>query len=295
MERNAPAANTEIFESMPVPKAVHTMAIPSIISMLIVLIYNMADTFFIGRTNDPLMVAGASLILPVFNISLSLAGLSGVGGGALISRLLGRGETGEARRVYSFCVWLSLGCAGAFSLIMLVFMRPMMGLIGAGPDTWLYASRYAFFVIVLGGVPTVLSNTLANLLRSVGESRRAGFGITMGGLVNIALDPLFMFVLLPKGSEIVGAGAATFLSNCIACGYFLVVIRRLGPDSVLRLGPHRAESRAPAAQRRHRHLPGHGAHRGLQLCGQKLPPHARRAPLCAGTGSGVRGGQHRLV
>ncbi len=233
----AAAANAELFERMPVPKAVLKMAVPSVISMLIVLIYNMADTFFIGRTNDPYMVAGASLILPVFNISLSLAGLAGVGGGALISRLLGRGRPDEARKVYSFCVYLCVGCAAAFSLATLAFMRPLMALIGAGPETYRYASRYAFFVIVCGGVPTVLSNTLANLLRSVGESRRAGIGITLGGLVNIALDPLFMFVLLPRGSEIVGAGAATFLSNCIACGYFVAVLARLGPDTVLRLCP----------------------------------------------------------
>ena len=84
------SSRTEVFETMPVARAVWTMVLPAIISQLIVLIYNMADTFFIGRTNDPYMVAGASLILPLFNITVALAGLSGVGGGALISRLLGQ-------------------------------------------------------------------------------------------------------------------------------------------------------------------------------------------------------------
>ncbi len=230
--------NVELFERMPVGRAVRTMAVPTVISQLIVLIYNMADTFFIGRTNDPYMVAGASLILPIFNITLSLAGLSGIGGGALISRLLGEKRPQEARKVYSFCVYLGMGTAAVFSVVVLVFMRPLMTLLGAGPDTYRYASGYAFFVIVLGGVPTVLSNTLANLLRSVGESRRAGLGITMGGLINIGLDPLFMFVLLPDGLEILGAGGATFLSNCLVCGYFAFVLRGLRRSgSVLRLGP----------------------------------------------------------
>ncbi len=230
------AGNIEVFKSMPVAKAVRTMAVPTVVSQLIVLIYNMADTFFIGRTNDPYMVAGASLILPIFNISLSLAGLAGIGGGALISRLLGEKRTEEARKVYSFCVYLSVLTAALFSVAVLLWMRPLMTLLGAGGETYPYASSYAFFVIVCGGVPTVLSNTLATLLRSVGESGKAGFGITMGGLINIALDPLFMFVLLPSGMEIVGAGSATCLSNCIVCVYFLLVLAKLRRSgSILRL------------------------------------------------------------
>ncbi len=227
--------NIDVFERMPVARAVRTMAIPTIISQLIVLIYNMADTFYVGRTNDPYMVAGASLILPIFNITASLAGLAGSGGGALISRLLGRKQPEEAGKVYSFCVYLSVALSALFSLSVLIFMRPLMIQIGAGEDTYRYASSYAFFVIVCGAVPTVLSNTLSMLIRSVGESKKAGFGITMGGLINIALDPLFMFVLLPDGMEIVGAGAATFLSNCIACIYFIVVLFRMRRDTVLRL------------------------------------------------------------
>ena len=228
--------NAEVFETMPVPRAVWTMVLPAVVGQLIVLIYNMADTFFIGRTNDPYMVAGASLILPLFNITIALAGLSGVGGGALISRLLGQKRPDEARRVYSFCVWLALAVSALFSLSTLVFMRPLMGLLGAGKDTYAYASGYAFFVIVCGGVPTVLSNTLSTLIRSIGESGKAGFGITMGGIINIALDPLFMFVLLPKGREIMGAGAATCLSNCIVCVYFIIVLKRIRTSDVLKVG-----------------------------------------------------------
>lgn len=109
--------NTEIFESLPVPEAVRIMAVPAIISQLIVLIYNVADTFFVGRTNNPYMVAGASLILPVYNISLSLASLTGIGGGALISRLLGERNREEIKRVYTFTITLSL----AVSLSLYVY------------------------------------------------------------------------------------------------------------------------------------------------------------------------------
>lgn len=225
--------NKDIFENQPIHQAVMNMAIPTIIGQLIILFYNMADTFFVGRTNNPYMVAGASLILPVFNIALSLSGLAGVGGGALISRLLGKQEHDEAKRVSTFSVALALGLAAAFSLLMLFFMTPILHFLGAKEDTFTYAKQYAFCVIVLGGIPTVLTNTYANLVRSIGESKKAGFGVTLGGLLNIVLDPLFMFVLMPEGMEIMGAGLATFLSNVVSCGYFLMVIRGLGKDSVL--------------------------------------------------------------
>lgn len=227
----------EIFEKMSVAKAVRTMAVPTVIGQLIVLFYNMADTFFLGRTNNPYMVAGASLILPVFNICISLAGLTGVGGGALVSRLLGKKDMEEAKKVSSFSIYLCVMLAALFSLLMLIFNEPVMKLLGAGNDTYEYAKTYAMCVIVLGAIPTVLSNTLSTLLRSVGISKKAGFGITMGGLINIVLDPLFMFVIFPSGKEILGAGIATFISNCISCGYFIFTIWRLESDSVLKLCP----------------------------------------------------------
>lgn len=227
--------NTALFETMPVPEAVRTMAVPAVIGQLIILIYNMADTFFIGRTNNPDMVAAASLILPVFNISLSIASLAGVGGGALISRLLGEDRKPEAKRVCSFSIFFSLLVAALFSLAVLIFMRPLMSLLGADADTMDFARYYALCVIVIGGVPTIMANVFSNLVRSVGESGKAGFGITMGGVINILLDPIFMFVLMPKGKEIIGAGIATCLSNILSCIYFIVVMKKLSKDSVLGL------------------------------------------------------------
>ena len=240
---NAQTDRKEIFESIPVPSALRVMIVPAVISQLIVLIYNMADTFYVGQTGNPYMVAGTSLILPVFNITLCLAGLAGIGGGSLISRLLGQNREDEARRVSAFALRLSLCVAAAFSIGMGLFMRPVLEFLGAGENTYRYASQYALCVIVLGGIPTVLSNVLSNLIRSIGRSRQAGNGIALGGILNIVLDPLFMFVLLPDGYEVLGAGIATCLSNCIACGYFLTLLVRMGRQSVItfRSGDGRAE------------------------------------------------------
>lgn len=233
----AKAGTKEIFEEMPVAKALRVMAVPTIFSQIIILIYNLADTFFIGKTNNPYMVAGVSLMLPIFNVSLAVAGLSGIGGGTLISRLLGAGKEEEAKKVSAFCFWMGLGIAGLFSLGMLFFHEPLLYALGASEQTYAFAWQYSFCVIVLGAIPTVISNIMSNLLRSVGISKEAGFGIAMGGCINIGLDPLFMFVIMPKGMEILGVGIATLLSNCIACLYFFFVIaKRQGKDRIIRLG-----------------------------------------------------------
>ena len=237
MKMDGKADQERIFESLPVPSALRVMIVPAVISQLIVLIYNMADTFYVGQTNNPYMVAAAALILPVFNITLCLAGLAGIGGGALISRLLGENRKEEARRVSVFSLYLAILIAAVFALGMGIFMKPLLNLLGAGENTYEYARQYAFCVIVAGGIPTVLSNVLSNLIRSIGYSRQAGTGIVLGGLLNIALDPLFMFVLLPHGYEVLGAGAATCLSNCIACVYFIVVVCRMGKESIVTFHP----------------------------------------------------------
>ena len=213
-----------IFEELPVPQALKVMVVPTIISQIIVLIYNMADTFYVGRTNDPYMVAGVSLILPVFNILICLAGLAGTGGGTLISRLLGEGKETEARRVSWFSIYISIGMALFYSVIMGLFMDPILKALGASDTIFSYARQYVFCVIVLGAVPTVLSNVLSNLVRSTGMSREASVGITLGGLLNIVLDPVFMFLILPHGYEVLGVGIATCISNCAACLYYFGVL-----------------------------------------------------------------------
>ena len=246
MKQAAKTSQEDVFEKLPIPTALRIMILPAVVSQLIVLIYNMADTFYVGQTGNPYMVAGTSLILPVFNISLCLAGLAGIGGGALISRLLGQGRREEARRVSAFSLYLGIAVAALFSVVMAVFMRPILNLLGAGENTYLYASQYAMCVIVAGGVPTVLSNVLSNLIRSIGRSREAGAGIILGGVLNIALDPLFMFVMMPDGYEVLGAGVATCLSNCTACLFFLAVLFRMGRGSVITFSP-RAGLAQPAS------------------------------------------------
>ena len=222
---------------MPVSKALAIMAVPTVIGQMIILIYNLADTFFIGRTGNPYMIAAASLILPVFNFSNAISNFLGIGGGSLISRLLGAGQKDSAEKVSAFTFWVGLVVSFLYVLIIRIFLNPFLWLLGASENTFAYARTYAMMVVVIGGIPTILSVTLSQLLRAVGCSRQAGFGVSMGGILNIFLDPLFMFVILPDGQEVLGAGIATMLSNLIAFLYFLAVTLRLRKTTVLRLTP----------------------------------------------------------
>ena len=224
---------TDIFETYPVPKAMAVMAVPMIISQLITLIYNLADTWFIGQTNNPYMVAGCSLVLPAFMVTIVIANIFGVGGGTLVSRLLGRRREDEAGKVSAVSFWMSLAAALTYSDVCLIARDPFLKLLGASENTIGFSRQYIFFVIVIGGSFTVMSSTMSSMLRSIGYARIASTGLMIGGLLNIALDPLFMFVILPDGQQVMGAAIATMLSNMTAFLYFFMIWRKLGKETVL--------------------------------------------------------------
>ncbi len=227
MEKN------ELFTSVKPGKALAIMAIPTIISQVVILVYNLADIWFIGRTNDPYMIAASTLAATIFLAIVALANVFGVGGGSLMVRLLGEKRTEEARRVASYSVAMACISALVFSLLTLVFMEPMLRLLGASENTLLYGKQYALTTTVLGGVPTVLSMSMSQLLRNAGYAKESGFGVSFGSLLNVALDPIFMFCLLPQGYEVLGSGIATMVSNVCSLLYFIVKFRKLRDKTVL--------------------------------------------------------------
>ena len=216
----------ELFESMPVPRALSAMAVPTIISQLITLVYNMVDAFFIGQTGNSFMVAAISLTLTLVIMLTSLSNLFGVGGGSLAARLMGVGNEEECRRVTAFSVYGAVAVALAYSLLIGLAMDPLLYFLGASEATIGYARQYTLLVIVLGGAFSMVSMTVAHLLRNAGYSSQASMGLSLGGVLNMALDPLFMFVLLPKGNEVAGAALATLLSNICSCAYLLFSYRK---------------------------------------------------------------------
>ncbi len=225
---------TEMFESASVPRAVVALAVPAILSQLVTMIYNLADIFFVGQTGNPDMVAAVSLSFPAFMTLTVLGNLFGVGGGSLISRMLGAKRPREAKRAAAFSFWGCVLAALLLSLCVFFFMEPLLPLLGAGDATVGFAREYLFWIVVIGGVPTAASLVLGHLLRSEGEAGRAGIGVGLGGLLNIILDPAFIF-LLRLG--VAGAAIATMLSNVVVVGYYLFVLKQVAGTTALSIRP----------------------------------------------------------
>lgn len=229
-----------LFEDVPVLEAIFKLAVPTVVGQIILVLYNMADTFFIGLTGSDAMITAATVCMPAFMFLQAISNLFGVGGASVISRALGARDLQRAKDTASFAFW---GCAAltlVYSLGAWLFAGPFVDLLGgSNPLVHDYAVEYLTFTVVVGGLATSLNALLAHLVRSEGRSLQASIGVALGGVMNIALDPLFMFVLLPRGYETLGAAIATALSNVIALVYFLVVVLREGKRSILRLSPLR--------------------------------------------------------
>lgn len=214
MENNK---NLEVFSSMPVPKAVMKNALPAMAAMLMVLVYNLADTFFIGQTHNALLVAAVSLATPVYLIFMSIGTLFGIGGTSVISRALGEGRKEKARKSCAFCFWGCVFVGILLAALILIFIDPILNLIGASADTYEYAKSY-LSIIVFAGPFVLISNCYGNIIRTEGESGKAMLGLLLGNLVNVILDPIFILVL---GLDIKGAAIATVIGNIVGAGFYI--------------------------------------------------------------------------
>lgn len=209
--------NRELFEDAPVGKAVAVMAVPTMISMLVVVIYNMADTFFIGQTGDPMQVAAVSLATPVFMVFMALGNLFGIGGSSAISRALGERKPDRARNISSFCCYGSLGLGIFMALVFLTGMNGILKLIGASENTVGYARNYLSY-IAFGGPFIMFGTAFGNILRGEGASKESMIGNMIGTVTNIVLDPVMILVFR---WGVAGAAIATVIGNMAASAYYL--------------------------------------------------------------------------
>lgn len=231
--------NRDLFENAPVPKAVAVMAVPTMISMLVVVIYNMADTFFIGQTGDPMQVAAVSLATPVFMVFMALGNLFGIGGSSAISRALGEKKIERARQISSFCCYGSLGLGVIMSLLFLVGMDVILKLIGASENTIDYARSYLSY-IAFGGPFIMFGTAFGNILRGEGASKESMIGNMIGTVVNIILDPIMILVL---GWGVAGAAVATVIGNMAASAFYLQYFLRKKSSLSIRLKDFRMGER----------------------------------------------------
>lgn len=214
--------NKELFENAPVPKAVAVMAVPTIITMLVVVIYNMADTFFIGQTNDAMKVAAVSLATPVFMVFMALGNLFGIGGSSAISRALGEKKEERARQISAFCCYGSLGLGVIMLVVFLIGMDGILKIIGASPNTIEYARQYLTYV-AFGGPFIMFGTAFGNIIRGEGAAKESMIGNMIGTVINIVLDPILILVL---GWGVAGAAIATVIGNIAACIFYLFYFLR---------------------------------------------------------------------
>ena len=226
--------NGSLFSDAPVSKAVLTLAVPTVISQLITVVYNMADTFFIGQLGDPLHVAAATLAMPIFMFLTAFANLFGLGGSSLISRCFGSGDRAKAAHTAAFCIWTGIAAAFVYGIGIMLLEPVLFPILGATEETWAYLKQYVFWTIGIGAVPTVMNAEFAHLIRSEGYSKTAGFGVALGGALNIVFDPIFIFVFR---MEIAGAAIATMLSNLIAMLYFIGFLLHIRNNTAITLSP----------------------------------------------------------
>jgi len=223
-----------LFCEMPVRRAVLSLAIPTVISQIITVIYNMADTFFIGQLNDPNQVAAATVAMPAFAALTALSNLFGIGGASKIARCLGKEDEETAKRTAAFCIWTALIVALSYGIAVFLIKPWFLPMLGANEEIYDFCSRYVFWTITIGAVPTVLNAGLAHLIRTEGYAKQAGFGVAFGGVLNIVLDPVFIFGL---HMEIAGAAIATMLSNTAAMVYFFLFLYKIRKKTVITLCP----------------------------------------------------------
>lgn len=213
----------ELFETSPIPVAVTKLCIPTVLASLVMVLYNLADTFFVGELDSAVQNAGVTLVAPILLAFNAVNNLFGVGTSSKMSRALGSKDYDTVYRSSAFGFYSAL----FFSIVMAIgctlFKAPLMRLLGADDQTWQTTSDYFFWTVTCGAVPAIMNVVISYLVRAEGEALHASVGMMSGCILNIILDPVF---ILPWGLDMgaAGAGLATFVSNCFACVYFLVIL-----------------------------------------------------------------------
>ena len=214
---------TYLFERAPLGRAVMSLAIPTVLGSLVTVLYNLADTYFVGMLNDPVQNAAVTLAAPVMLAFNAVNNLFGVGASSMMSRSLGCRDFDAVAKSSAFGFYCSLFSGILFSLLCFVFRSPLLALLGTDEGTKAATDAYMLWTVYLGAAPTILNVVMAYLVRAEGSSLHASAGTMTGCLLNVALDPVF---IMPWGLGMgaAGAGLATFISNCVACAYFFVLL-----------------------------------------------------------------------
>lgn len=218
MNSKDPSASVESFKTDPIPRIVIKNSIPALIAMVMVMVYNLADTFFLGLTHEDMQVTAVSFAAPLFMIFMSLGTLFGVGGTSVISRALGEGRTEYAKKACSFCMWSCVAVGGVMMAALWIFLEDIARMLGAGEGSLELTKDY-LRITVGCGIFSMISNCFSCVVRSEGQAMKAMTGTLIGNLLNMILDPVF---ILAFGWGVEGAAIATVIGNAVAALYYIM-------------------------------------------------------------------------
>ena len=230
--------NIEIFEKAPVHKAVFKFALPTVLSMIVAVFYNMVDAFFVGQTGDPSKFAAVNVATPVFLFLMAAGNIFGMGGSSFISRALGEKNYDKVKKIASFCLYGGIVTGIIGGALILFNIGAILKAIGTTQTTVQYARDY-LSIVALAGPVIVLSNAYTNIIRGEGAAKNSMIGMMSGTVVNIVLDPVFIldsFLGIPcLGLGVSGAAIATIIGNAVTLAiYFIHVVSK---NSVLTVNP----------------------------------------------------------
>ena len=211
-----------IFDTSHLYRTYFKMALPVVLGLVVTLIYNLADTFFIAQTNDTALIAGVSVCSPVFTTLMAFGNIYGQGGSSLISRLLGQNDLNGTKRVSSFCFYIAIATGVVLAVLMMVFRSPLLVLLGTDSDTFSHARDY-YSVLAVCAPIVVLSFIHSNLVRCEGLASQSMIGSVFGTVINIILDPILISVL-HMGA--LGAAIATVIGYLCSDLYFLWLLHK---------------------------------------------------------------------
>lgn len=212
----------KLFRTQSVWKSIFSLAIPSVTIILVMILYNMTDMFFVGQLGDYNQVAAVSVVSPLFSLSAAVATMLGSGGCALIARALGRDDIQQAKTYASLCGWGSMGFGLLITIVLLLARKAILPALGATEDILSYAEAYMSICAI--GVPFMLaSTTLGTVIRAEGAVRQGMIGSMTATLVNMILDPIFILVM---GMGVVGAAVATVIGNIVGTSYYVYFMRK---------------------------------------------------------------------
>lgn len=219
---NSQSKKMELLGKAPIPKALLAMGIPTMIGMLVNAFYNLVDAYFVGGLGESQMGA-ISVVYPLGQIVVGLGLLFGNGAASYISRLLGRGDKENADKVASTALYSSVSVGAVIIIISMIFLNPILKLLGATDSILPYAATYASIYIV-SCIFNVFNVTMNNIVTSEGAAKTTMCALLMGAVLNIALDPLFIYVF---DLGVAGAAIATAISQVVStCVYLTYILRK---------------------------------------------------------------------